>query len=162
MGLRTSSPTNFILAEIKEPHLDLRTDFLCKSFVTRIFSQPEHPIIPTLLELQTLKENLTLINKIQTPIILEKFMEISAISHLIESNPRPLCFSKPYKYIFFKNFQINLEDGINFDKSSHNNHPLFCDFRNELENSFCVYTDGFRSGVLGHRTWSLRASLLCL
>jgi len=51
LGLRMSTPSNFVLAESKEPSLTLRADFLCKNWMTRVISQSDHLIIPIFTEL---------------------------------------------------------------------------------------------------------------
>lgn len=50
-GLRKSTPINFILGELKEPFIEARRSFLCRSYVCRVLSQTNHPIIAILEDL---------------------------------------------------------------------------------------------------------------
>lgn len=154
LGLRKSTPTNFILAEAKEPPLFLRSKFLCNNHISRVYSQPDHPVIPALNGLQNLLENPTQVDLVGSSLILDSYMEVSYLSLFIESNSRPLCYNFPYSSLIFSP-EINLEDGIKFDKSV-NGQRLFCDiFEEELTSSHCLFTDGSRNEESDHSGFSV-------
>jgi len=51
---------------------------------------------------------------------------------------------------------VNLITGINFDKSSGNNESLFREFfQNEINNSFCIFTDGSKTPNLDFTGFSI-------
>lgn len=142
LGLRKSTPTNFILAEAKEPPLFLRSKFLCSNFISRVYSQIDHPIIPTFNNLQNLVENPTQVDYVGSSLILDSYMEISHLSLFIESKSRPLCYNFPYSSLIFSP-ETNLEDGVKFDKSVNGQRP-FCDIFEERATSYCLFTHGSR------------------
>ncbi|EFN72292.1 hypothetical protein EAG_00351, partial [Camponotus floridanus] len=142
---RMSSPTNFLLAESKEPPAFIRAKYLCKNWMTRVFSQSNHPILPSLNEFKKIKNDPTIINRYTSSIILDTFLELSHISHLIESNHIQLCYTKSFDSIISIP-EIDLTTGLNFDKNSNNNEKLFREiFQDTLNTSYCFFTDGSKT-----------------
>lgn len=138
LGLRKSTPTNFILAEAKEPPLFLRSKFLCSNYISRVYSQTDHPIIPTLNSLQNLLENPTQVDCVGSSLILDSYIEVSHLSLFIESKSRPLCYSFPYSSLIFSP-ETNLEDGVKFDRSV-NGQRLFLIFLRRNVHRLTVFT----------------------
>lgn len=58
LGFRNSTPTNVILAKAKEPPLNLRRNYICRNFLTRVISSENHPLIHKLVEIIELGDNL--------------------------------------------------------------------------------------------------------
>lgn len=56
LGFRNSTPTNVILA--KGPPLNLRRNYICRNFLTRVISSENHPLIHKLVEIIELGDNL--------------------------------------------------------------------------------------------------------
>lgn len=152
MGLRKSTPTNFILAETKEPPFFLRSKFLCNNFISRVYTQTDHPIIPTLNKLQNLLEDPTQVDCVGSSFILDSYMEVSHLSLFIDSKSRPLCYNFPYSSLIFSP-ETNLVDGVN---KSVNGQRLFCEiFKKERATSYCLFTDGSRKDDLDHSGFSV-------
>ena len=123
LGLRTSSPINFLLGEIKDPPIIHRMDFLCKSFVTKVLTQETHPLRYYFQEWQTLRQNATSTQTDKDPPILQTYLKIRDRLHGLDSSPTPTCYSIPYESTLFTT-QVNLDIGRNFvkkDTQSKNN-----------------------------------------
>lgn len=109
LGLRMSTPINFILREVKEPPLLLKDQFLCMSFIIKILSQPFHPIINTLTSgdgrpwLMYLSNVFicSLLREATPPLILYCFNEASNSSYLIRTGSCPTCFDGPLSELLF-------------------------------------------------------------
>lgn len=99
-------------------------EYLCKNWMTRVVAQSNHMILSILEEMHENKENPTLIIKGKQSLILDTYICLSPLSHLIEKDSRPLCFINSFKSMLFTP-EIDLLSGINFDKDSPSNEALF-------------------------------------
>jgi len=124
LGLRMSTPSNFVLAEAKEPPLSIKTAYLCDNWMVRVLSQSEHLILTILDKYIKIEENPLVVNGIPPSLIFDSFKRFVPISHLIISKKMPLCYENNYESLTFQP-PVDLQSGINFDKDSSNNEILF-------------------------------------
>lgn len=109
--------------------------------MTRVLSQSNHLILPIMEEMHRIKDDLVFILKVRSSIIIDSYIYLSSISHLIESNARSLCFVNPFDSIIFMP-EIDLSSDVNFDKESPFNEVLFKEiFQLEILNTHCFFTD---------------------
>lgn len=100
LGYRKSTPTNIILAEANEPPLTLRFKNLCRNYLTRVFANTEHKLIPILERLNEYMENPVRNVRCVTPDIVHIFREHERIGHQIANSSKPHCFSNSYDSLF--------------------------------------------------------------
>lgn len=147
MGLRLSSPTNFILGEAKDPPIYLRTEYLCRSFLSRVFTQINHPLLKILEvsnEVADVQQSaLGTLCPLKDPILLRTFRSISEKMKFLEKDCIPLCYKTEFASTVFIP-EVDLTTGLNFDKDSNCESLFFDIFEYEIRNSVCLYTDGSR------------------
>lgn len=143
MELRNSTPTNVILAEAKEPLLAIRLDYICKNFLTKTCANPNHPLGSILESIIDIEDNPTIINRfLDIPLVIN-YRIVKNYSHLLEKDSRPLGFSKSFGSISHIPL-VDLESGHYLSTVCQPDLVFRDKFAVELENSFCLFTDGLK------------------
>lgn len=140
-GLRNSTPINFILGEIKEPFIEARRRFLCKSYVCRVLSQSNHPIIGILDYLVLTFDAPSQNESLGAPLLLSIYRELSIHVIYIESNNKPLRFRHPWSSIALAP-AVDLDSGILFNKEVDGQAQFLDIYKNSITESLTVFTDG--------------------
>lgn len=84
LGFRLSTPINVILAETREPPLNLRFQYLDKIFLTRIAYYENHLLNLILENISVLNDTPTFVSKIKDPPLLDCYRIVKTISHLLQ------------------------------------------------------------------------------
>lgn len=92
MGFRNSTPMNVILAEAKEPPLNIRRDYLCRNFLTKMYSNNNHPLIPILESIVELEDNPTVVNRFMDIPLIHNFRMVYNRAHIIANHPIPIGY----------------------------------------------------------------------
>ncbi|CAG5103233.1 Protein of unknown function [Cotesia congregata] len=144
LGYSSSTPCNVILAEAKEPPLNIRFRYLTFNFLARASSREDHRILQILQEIMNLEDNPTIINRDGPVNLVECFRAIELHRHLIRSSSSPLCYSVGFEAIWYHP-QVSFAEGEEIS-SSMRCQELFCDiFEEYLGGWTCIFTDGSKT-----------------
>ncbi|XP_014471567.1 PREDICTED: RNA-directed DNA polymerase from mobile element jockey-like, partial [Dinoponera quadriceps] len=145
LGYRTSTPINVILAESKEPTLDLRFDYLCRMFLTKTLALDGHPLNLHLDDFTDLLKNSALRSTFSTlPKLLLCYHDTTHFSANLYSEDRPHSGSLPFQSFTFLP-KVDLTSGYYLRDSRDPNacmDELFCNLENEYLH---LFTDGSKS-----------------
>ncbi|CAG5089914.1 Protein of unknown function, partial [Cotesia congregata] len=141
MGYSSSTPCNVILAEAKEPPLDIRFRYLASNFLARAASRIDHKVLLVLQEVADLEDTPTLINRDGWVNLVVSFREIDKYRHLIMSSNGPLCYEYGFESIMHHP-QVSFDEGEEINGSKRCQ-ELFRDIFDEFLTSWtCIFTDG--------------------
>ncbi|CAL1672032.1 unnamed protein product [Lasius platythorax] len=101
LGLRNSTPTNVILAEAKEPPLNLRRDYICRNFLTRVLSCENHPLIHKIEAIIDLEDDPIVVNRFMNIPLIDNFRVVQKYSHIISKHSIPLGYSFHFNSLLF-------------------------------------------------------------
>ncbi|CAG5096777.1 Protein of unknown function [Cotesia congregata] len=140
-GYSSSTPCNVILAEAKEPPLDIRFRYLASNFLARAASRIDHKVLLVLQEVADLEDTPTLINRDGRVNLVVSFREIDKYRHLIMSSNGPLCYEYGFESIMHHP-QVSFDEGEEINGSKRCQ-ELFRDIFDEFLTSWtCIFTDG--------------------
>ncbi|CAD6235251.1 GSCOCG00007873001-RA-CDS [Cotesia congregata] len=141
LGYSSSTPCNVILAEAKEPPLDIRFRYLASNFLARAASRIDHKVLLVLQEVADLEDTPTLINRDGWVNLVVSFREIDKYRHLIMSSNGPLCYEYGFESIMHHP-QVSFDEGEEINGSKRCQ-ELFRDIFDEFLTSWtCIFTDG--------------------
>lgn len=141
LGLRNSTPTNVILAEAKEPPLNLRRDYICRNFLTRVLSCENHPLIHKIEAIIDLEDDPIVVNRFMNIPLIDNFRVVQKYSHIISKHSIPLGYSFHFNSLLFIPNVCTLSDTNLADPPSTN--VCFLDtYKKELKDTYCLFTDG--------------------
>lgn len=144
LGYRASTPTNILLAEANEPPLFLRRQYLAKKYIIKFLLNPNHPILPTLQNLESLFDNPLRICRSSPPLLLKTFTEVYPLSRFLLSFRSSYVFSKDYVSSFFTP-SIDIESGFSLQDKPFTNSLFHSMFYNDFHFSKCLFTDGSKN-----------------
>lgn len=140
MGYMRSTPINVMMAETREPRLDLRIKYLSSNYISKILSATNHELLPILNDIQADRENPTFIEKHPPPYFLNSLSECSKFSHLLETSSVP-TFCRYSTQLQTKHLNISFLEGKNIKESTSANTKFESIFSLQ-DDSLHLFTDG--------------------
>jgi hypothetical protein len=101
LDYQSSTPTNVMLAEVKEIPIFSRFKQLRRNCVSRCCTSSNHPMIQLLEELSALVDNPGR-GENEEPLNSEYYKEVTPLRHLIQSGNCPPPFDHTYESLFYK------------------------------------------------------------
>jgi hypothetical protein len=99
LGYQSSTPTNIMLAEVKEIPIVCRFKQLGRNYVSSCYTSSHHPMVKLLEELSILVDNPGRGENVQ-PLLSKYYREVTPLRHLIQSGNCPLAFNYMYRTLF--------------------------------------------------------------
>jgi hypothetical protein len=130
LGLRTSTPANIVTGGGQIPPLEIRFRSLVRSFVSRIFTNEDHPLSNTLEEVIEWKVNTMSTDRIGTAPLIEAFRDIVPKEHLIGIASLLLCFKTTFTSGMSRP-NVEIDRGVKLAASSEPTPLLFVNFCEE-------------------------------
>uniref|UniRef100_A0ABD2XP96 RNase H type-1 domain-containing protein n=1 Tax=Trichogramma kaykai TaxID=54128 RepID=A0ABD2XP96_9HYME len=141
-GYRTSTALNVIHGETHIPYIQDRLNHLSNKFILKIISNNNHSLTP---DIKSLNNNLNILDKhnikSNLPILNSYNNLIKITKDLISIHNHPV----PYDYEYTKLLQkppTDLDSGLLIQKSSNAQKAFNNLFKNKMENSTVIFTDG--------------------
>lgn len=140
MGYRLSTPINVLLYEARMPPLFLRFSFLCRSFISRVFTSRTHPL--SMLESIAEKRDCNVHSSCFKSIpLIEDFTSVSKLSHLLDSGNYLLCYSDVYEASLYSP-EVNTSNGRTIKRSKFPQQIFDSTFNTILKECTYWFTDG--------------------
>lgn len=140
MGYRCSTPINIILAESKIPPLQMRFQFLCKVYITKVLSRTSHILTPILESISHILELPTTIYK-NKPLLLSDCYEVCReMAHIVFSSDLPLSCNYHFN-LHLSNINTSFEEGCTIQALNNGETSFRLIFPN-LKDYNCFFTDG--------------------
>ncbi|XP_076660794.1 uncharacterized protein LOC143364220 [Halictus rubicundus] len=158
LGLRTSAPTNVVLAEAGLPYFENRASFLGKTHLIKITSNVNHISNRYIKEFDQITSSNpgSLLHKASN-VLMHCISNIQKISHTCHKDDNFPCIAASYNAM---NFQIScdLKTGLQLQGSPFPNTEFIDHIKTHYPNHLCIFTDG--SKVQGGL--STGAGIVCL
>ncbi|XP_043267665.1 uncharacterized protein [Venturia canescens] len=164
LGFRTSTPTNILLAEPREPPLRLRKKYLCQKFLTKVLSFSGHPLIDIVRETSESFNHPLLVTSLAKPLMVKCFEEIEPFSHIVASFEFPHLCNTEFLITMYRPV-ISFKEGLIVQSSPSPQSEFLAIFNEEVsrEKIEMFFTDGSKMGeeqFVGFATFRTNTSTL--
>lgn len=116
LGYQQTTPSNVVLAEAKEPSFFDRCLYLGCSYVSKVCSFSNHPLIPLLEQMETLYESPTHVNALSKLFIYQCYQRTSQFKHLFYLSCSSLLANFPLYSLYYHPF-VSLKEGRELEVS---------------------------------------------
>lgn len=122
--------------------------FLCRNFLSRSLTLQSNPVWPLLEEVRLDTQSPTCIDRVGSFPLMSVFCSVEDVARFLPSHDTPLCYSYGFEALLARP-STDTESGMQLQTSTDVTRDFHRIFKDELESSMCLYTDGSkRSGAL--------------